>query len=58
MLTAHWLNRRFRAQLLAEAIYRFSRILHTLAQRFGPESDHQALLEAMLDQQASFADQL
>ena len=58
VLTAHWLNRRFRAQLLAEVIYRFSRILLTLAQRFDPESDHQALLEAMFDQQASFADQL
>ena len=58
VLTAHWLNQRFRAQLLAEVIFRYSRILHTLAQRFEPESDHQTLLAAMLDQQASFADQL
>ncbi len=58
VLTAHLLNQRFRAQLLAEAIDRFSRILHIQALRFGPEPDHQALLEAMLDQQASFADQL
>ena len=58
VLTTHLLNQRFRAQLLAECLYSFAQILRTQAQRFGPEPDHQALLEAMLDQQASFADHL
>ncbi|MBH2020399.1 MAG: FUSC family protein [Burkholderiales bacterium] len=58
VLTTHLLNRRFRAQLLAECLYSFASILRTQAQRFGPGPDHPALLEAMLDQQASFADQL
>lgn len=58
VLTTHLLNQRFRAQLLAECLHSFARILRTQAQRFGPEADHPALLEAMLDQQASFADQL
>ena len=58
VLTTHWLNRRFRAQLLAECLHSFAGILRIQAQRFGLEPDHQALLEAMLDRQASFADQL
>jgi len=58
VLTTHLLNQRYRAQLLAECLHSFAGILRTQAQRFGPEPDHQALLEAMLDQQASFADQL
>jgi len=58
VLTTHWLNQRYRAQLLADCLYSFANILRTQARRFGLEPDHQALLEAMLDQQASFADQL
>jgi len=58
VLTTHWLNQRYRAQLLAECLYSFANILRTQARRFGLEPDHQGLLEAMLDQQASFADQL
>ncbi|MEO7400198.1 MAG: FUSC family membrane protein [Polaromonas sp.] len=58
VLTTHLLNQRFRAQLLADCLHSFAQILRTQAQRFGPEPDHQALLEAMLDQQANFADQL
>ena len=58
VLTTHLLNQRFRAQLLAECLHSFARILRTQALRFSPEADHQALLEAMLEQQASFADQL
>lgn len=58
VLTTHWLNKRYRAQLLAECLYSFANILRTQARRFGLEPDHQGLLEAMLDQQASFADQL
>ena len=58
VLTAHLLNQRFRAQLLAECLHDFSQILRTQAQRFGAEPDHQALLEAMLDSQANFADHL
>ena len=58
VLTTHLLNRRYRAQLLAECLHSFGAILRTQAQRFAPEPDHQALLEAMLEQQANFADQL
>ncbi|ABM36680.1 FUSC family protein [Polaromonas naphthalenivorans] len=58
VLTTHLLNQRFRAQLLAECLHSFASILRIQARRFGPEPDHQALLEAMLDQQANFADQL
>ena len=58
VLTTHLLNQRFRAQLLAECLHGFGQILRTQALRFGPEPDHQTLLEAMLDQQASFADHL
>ena len=58
VLTTHLLNQRFRAQLLADCLHNFAGILRTQAQRFGAEPDHQALLEAMLDQQAGFADQL
>ena len=57
VLTTHLLNPRFRAQLLAECLHSFALILRTQARRFDPEPDPQ-LLEAMLDQQASFADQL
>ena len=58
VLTAKLLNQRFRTQQLAECLHSFSMILRTQAQRFGPSPDHQALLAAMLDQQANFADQL
>ncbi|MDB5885559.1 MAG: protein of unknown function YccS/YhfK [Polaromonas sp.] len=58
VLTTHLLNRRFRAQFLAECLHSFGAILRTQAQRFGPQPDHPALLEAMLEQQANFADQL
>ncbi|MGV8804461.1 MAG: FUSC family membrane protein [Polaromonas sp.] len=58
VLTTHWLNRRFRAQLLAEALYSFSQILRTQARRFDTLLDTPSLLASMLDQQASFADQL
>lgn len=58
VLTAHLLNQRFRAQLLAECLHDFAQILRTQAQRFGAEPDHQVLLEAMLNQQANFADHL
>ncbi len=58
VLTTHLLNRRFRAQLLAECLHSFAGILRTQSQRFAQQPNHQALLEAMLNQQASFADQL
>ena len=58
VLTAHLLNRRFRTQALAECLHSFSAILRTQAGRFGDNTDRQALLESMLNQQASFADQL
>ena len=58
VLTTHFLNQRFRAQLLAEAIYSFSQILRTQARRFDALPDTASLLESMLNQQASFADQL
>ena len=58
VLTTHLLNRRYRALLLAECLHSFAGILRTQAQRFGDKPDHQALLEAMLAQQANFADQL
>ena len=58
VLTTHLLNQRFRAQLLAECLHSFAQILRTQAQRFDIDPNHQALLEAMLDQQANLADQL
>ena len=58
VLTTHLLNQRFRAQLLAECLHSFAQILRTQAKRFGPAPNRQALLEAMLDQQANLADQL
>ena len=58
VLTTHLLNQRFRAQLLAECLYSFAQILRTQAKRFDIDPNHQALLEAMLDQQANLADQL
>ena len=58
VLTTNLLNRRFRAQSLAECLHSFGAILRTQAQRFGPQPNHAALLEAMLEQQANFADQL
>ena len=58
VLTTNLLNTRFRAQSLAECLHSFGAILRTQAQRFGPQPDHPALLEAMLAQQANFADQL
>ena len=58
VLTAHLLNRRFRAQALAECLHSFGDILRTQASRFDDNTDRQSLLEAMLNQQASFADQL
>lgn len=58
VLTTHFLNRRFRAQLLAEALCSFSQILRTQARRFDALPDDQSMLASMLDQQASFADQL
>ena len=58
VLTAHLLNRRFRAQALAECLHSFGAILRTQVQRFDNGADRQALLESMLIQQASFADQL
>ncbi len=58
VLTTSLLNRRYRAQLLAECLHSFAQILRTQARRFGPQPDHQALLAAMLKQQAALADQL
>ena len=58
VLTTHLLNQRFRAQLLAECLHSFAQILRTQAQRFDIDPNHQGLLEAMLNQQASLADQL
>ena len=58
VLTTHLLNQRFRAQLLAECLHSFAQILRTQAQRFDIDPNYQALLEAMLNQQASLADQL
>ena len=58
VLTTHLLNRRYRLQLLAECLHSFAAILRIQAQRFDDEPNHQALLEAMLAQQANFADQL
>jgi uncharacterized membrane protein YccC len=56
--TTHWLNRRYRVQLLAECMHSFAQILRTQAQRFTPSADPQALLAKMLEQQATFADHL
>ena len=58
VLTTHLLNQRFRAQLLAECLHSFAQILRTQAQRFDIEPNSQLLLETMLNQQASLADQL
>ena len=58
VLTTHLLNQRFRAQLLAECLHSFAQILRTQAQRFDIDPNSQLLLEAMLNQQASLADQL
>ncbi len=58
VLTTHWLNQRFRNQLLAECLNSFAQILRTQAQRFAAQPDHQALLASMLQQQAALADQL
>ncbi|MEO6853554.1 MAG: FUSC family membrane protein, partial [Rhodoferax sp.] len=58
VLTTHWLNTRFRTQLLAECLHSFAQILRIQAQRFAPHADPQALLAKMLEQQATFADHL
>ena len=58
VFTTHLLNRRFRAQLLAECLHSFAQILRTQSQRFGPRPDHNALLARMLQQQAALADHL
>ncbi|MDB5932345.1 MAG: protein of unknown function YccS/YhfK [Polaromonas sp.] len=58
VLTTNLLNQRFRAQMLAECLHSFAGILRIQAQRFELAPNHPALLEAMLDQQANFADQL
>ncbi|MDB5870311.1 MAG: protein of unknown function YccS/YhfK, partial [Polaromonas sp.] len=58
VLTTNLLNQRFRDQFLAECLHSFAQILRLQAQRFDLAPNRQALLEAMLDQQASFADQL
>lgn len=58
VLTAHLLNQRYRAQLLAECLHDFAQILRTQALRFDDDPDHQVLHEAMLDSQANFADHL
>ncbi|MDB5965751.1 MAG: protein of unknown function YccS/YhfK, partial [Polaromonas sp.] len=58
VLTTHLLNRRYRAQLLADCIYTFVQILRTQSQRFADDSDHEAILGRMLGQQAALADQL
>ena len=56
--TTHLLNRRYRAQLVAECLYSFAQILRTQAQRFARQADPQALLAQALEQQATFADLL
>ena len=58
VVTTHWLNTRFRNQLLAECLHSFGQILRIQAQRFAPHADPSALLAKMLQQQATFADQL
>lgn len=58
VLSTHWLNTRFRNQLLAECLHGFAQILRTQAQRFAPNADPSALLAKMLQQQAAFADHL
>ncbi len=58
VFTTHLLNRRYRAQLLAECLYSFSQILRTQALRFSAQPDHEAVLARMLKQQAALADQL
>lgn len=58
VLSTHWLNQRFRTQLLAECLSSFAQILRTQAQRFSEQPDHQALLASMLQQQATLADAL
>lgn len=60
--TTHWLNRRYRVQMLAECLHSFAQILRTQAQRFTPganlQADSHVLLAKMLEQQATFADHL
>jgi uncharacterized membrane protein YccC len=58
VLTTSLLNRRYRAQLLAECLHSFAQILRTQARRFEPQPDSEALLASMLKQQAALADQL
>lgn len=58
VITTSLLNRRYRAQLLAECFYSFAQILRTQARRFEPQPDSDALLASMLRQQAALADQL
>lgn len=58
VLTAHLLNRRFRALLLAECLNDFAQILRIQARRFGQQQEPTVLLEAMLASQANFADHL
>ncbi len=56
--TTHLLNRRYRAQLLAECLHSFAQILRTQALRLEPQADHEALVARLLGQQATLADQL
>jgi len=58
LLTVHALNRRYRRQLLAEALISFARLLRTQSLRFAPQADPQTLLPALLAQHAALADQL
>ena len=58
VFTTHILNRRYRAQLLADCLYSFAQILRTQARRFSGSVDHNALMGSMLRQQAALADQL
>ena len=52
------LNRRYRKQLLAEALLAFAGALRTQAQRFTENADEQTLLADMLRSQAALADSL
>ncbi|MEO6016763.1 MAG: FUSC family membrane protein, partial [Polaromonas sp.] len=58
VFTTHLLNRRYRAQLLADCLHTFAQILRTQALRFSAEPNHEALMASMLRQQAALADQL
>jgi uncharacterized membrane protein YccC len=58
VFTTHLLNRRYRAQLLADCLYSFAQILRTQTRRFSESPDHEALMGTMLRQQAALADQL